>query len=388
MSSLIRKRYQWLMTNIFLVVILSILSCNQNSPVDPPQDFGSLYKVPLDEGYGWEISTLEAEGFDQKLIEELLKEVSKGTYIRTHDIVLVRNGKLVLDVEYSEANAIRPGVAWLTQEDGSHYIASATKSIVATTVGIAIEQGLFKSERDSLYNHFSEFYDSFENWSDEKASITIEDLLTMRAGYKCEDGDGDTMWSIQLDMIKYILDRPMDYQPGTGFHYCSGNTNVLGDLIGRKSGLGYEEYLYQNLFEPMGIARPRYIVHQNSGKPRLGSGIFMQPRDMAKFGQLYLQGGVWNGQQLISKDWLEQTTEPVFILGDTRYYAHHWWRKDFKLNNEIHNIPYAAGNGGQVIYSYPEFDLVIVMTGGNYDDDLMFQNQEMIEKYILPSIIE
>ena len=114
----------------------------------------------------------------------------------------------------------------------------------------------------------------------------------------------------------------------------------------------------------------------------------MQPRDMAKFGQLYLQGGVWNGQQLISKDWLEQTTEPVFILGDTRYYAHHWWRKDFKLNNEIHNIPYAAGNGGQVIYSYPEFDLVIVMTGGNYDDDLMFQNQEMIEKYILPSIIE
>lgn len=345
------------------------------------------YTVPIEEGYGWEISTLEAEGFKTEIIEKLITDVKTKKFKRIHDILLVRNNKLVLDAEFPETDVIRPGVAWLTQEDGSHYIASATKSLVATTLGIAIDKGLIGSEQDLLYDYYYQYYSSFENMSDEKSQITLDDLLTMRAGYQCEDGDGVTMWSDKPDMIKYILDRPMAYESGTGFHYCSGNTNVLGDLIGRVSGFGFDDFMYKNLFKPLGMREPKYIYHSESGKPRLGSGIFMQPRDMAKFGQLYLQEGKWNGKQIISREWITLTTTSVFVVGDGRYYAHHWWRKDFIIDGEIYNMYYAAGNGGQVIYVYPEMQLVIVMTGGNYDDDLMFQNQPMIEDYILPSLL-
>lgn len=107
---------------------------------------------------------------------------------------------------------------------------------------------------------------------------------------------------------------------------------------------------------------------------------------MAKFGQLYLQDGVWNGEQLISKEWIEETIEPVQAFSDGTYYAHHWWRQDFVINGTTHNMYYAAGNGGQVIYVYPEMELVIVMTGGNYDDNLMLQNRPLIRDYILPSL--
>jgi CubicO group peptidase (beta-lactamase class C family) len=359
------------------------------SPMEPasPTGAGYEYEAPQAEGYGWELSTLEAEGIDQARIEDLVDDIRRGRFVRIHDIVLARNGKLVFDIAFPETDVIRPGVAWLTQSDGSHYIASATKSIVATTLGIAIDQGLFESEQDRLYDHFGAYYGSFENLDDAKAEITLDDLLTMRAGYQCEDGDGVTMWWDESDMIKYILDRPMAYEPGTGFHYCSGNTNVLGDLIGRKAGLGFEAFLDRYLFEPMGIAEPMYI-HHASGKPRLGAGIFMQPRDMARLGQLYLQDGVWEGVRLVSSEWIARSTAPVFALGDGRYYAHHWWRQDFMIDGVAHNLYYAAGNGGQVIYVYPEMQLVIVMTGGNYDDDLMFQNQPIIRDYILPAVID
>lgn len=374
--------------NILCIICIVIISACKNSPVvvkDPPNKY--KYSPPINENYGWKLSNLEAEDLDVAKIEFMINDILEGKFVRIHDIVIARNGKLILDEEFSEANVIRPGVAWLTQRDGSHYIASATKSIVSATVGIAINQGLIGSEQDLLYDHFSEYYDSFENWNEQKSQIKIDNLLTMQAGYKCEDGDGVTMWSDKPDMIKYILDRPIEYEPGTSFHYCSGNTNVLGDLIGLKSGIGFQEFLYKNLFEPMGIERPMYIPHEGTGKPRLGAGIFMQPRDMAKFGQLYLQEGLWNGEQLISKEWIEKTIEPVQSLSGGIYYAHHWWRQDFNINGTTHNMYYAAGNGGQVIYVYPEMELVIVMTGGNYDDNLMFQNRPIIKEYILPAIL-
>ncbi len=374
---------------ISFLFLITLINCkdqktNPNNTESPPFEL----KTPENEGYGWELSTLEEEGFNPEPIKQLVRDIYSQKFIRIHDLIIVRNNKLVLDYEFSEKNVIRPGVAWLTQEDGSHYLASATKSIVAVALGIAIEQGLFESKDDLLYEHFSEYYDSFENWNEKKATITFDDLLTMRAGYKCRDGDGETMWSIQQDMIKYILDRPMDYEPGTGFQYCSGNTNVIGDIIGLKSGLGFEEFLFRYLLEPMGVDRPKYIHHEHSGKPNLSTGIFMQPRDMAKFGQLYLQNGEWNGVQLVPKEWLEFSTDPVYKIGDGRYYAHHWWVKDFRVNETLHKLPYAEGNGGQVIYPYKNLNLVIVMTGGNYDDYLMYQNQVMVEDYILPSLLD
>lgn len=234
---------------------ICVNSCKDSHPTDTPQPEPYTYSPPTDEGYGWELSTLEAEGFDAATIELMINDILDGKFVRIHDVVVARNGKLVLDEEFPES-VLNPGHAWLTQTDGSHYIASATKSIVATTLGITADQGLINGKDDLLYDYFSEYYDSFENWNEQKAGITLDNLLTMQAGYKCEDGDGETMWSDKADMIKYILDRPMEYESGTGFHYCSGNTNVLGDLIGRISGIGFEEYLYQNLFEPMGIARP------------------------------------------------------------------------------------------------------------------------------------
>ncbi len=255
--------------------------------------------------------------------------------------------------------------------------------MVSLLTGIAIDHGFISSVEDSIYNYFTH-YDSFSNWDPIKEKINISNFLTMRHGYDLVDGDGHfTPMNNSTDMIKYTLDAPIKHQPGTFWAYSSQCTNVMGDLLRIASGeRNFEDYLYQYLFDPLNISKPEYIYHVRSGKPMLGAGIFMKPRDMAKIGQLILDEGLWKGTRIVSKSWLDFSTRPVVDFKDGDYYGYHWWRRDFGN----HNFLLAAGNGGQVIYISKELDLIIVMTGGNYDNDLMFQNRSIIEDFILPSL--
>lgn len=346
------------------------------------------YRIPQ-EDRDWHTNNLENANLNVEMIEKMVNDIRGNKFVRIHDIAIVRHNELLFEWDFLPELVLNPhGNGWLTRKDGNHYIASATKSIVSLGVGVAINNGFIQSQDDSLYNYFRPIYDSFSSWSDRKARITVGNLLTMQSGFATTDGDGKLTPLIQSsDMIKFTLDLPVSREPGTHWAYSSQHTNVLGDFLRIVSGEpSFDDFLYKYLFQPMNIPRPEYIMHSNSQKPMLGAGLFLKPRDMLKIGQLVLNDGKWNGEELVTKEWLDLSTTAVVDFNDGDYYAYHWWKRDFQKDGVTYNFTMAAGNGGQVIYISKELDLVVAFTGGSYNDDSMHQNQEIMREYIMPAL--
>ncbi len=335
----------------------------------------------------WQVSNLTTEGFCTDKIENLVNEIRRGIHPRIHDLTIVRNGKMIFDFEFSEADLLRPGLAGLTRTDRTHYIASATKSIVSAVTGIAIDKGFIASEQVSAINYFINDYTSFENWSSLKEDVTLEDLLTMRAGYQCADGGAGSGWIDANDLVKYLWDLPMVNDPGTTFSYCSGSTAMIGEIIKKASGMSYEDFAQTHLFDPLGINLTEYHYH-NSGIPSLGHGMWLKPTDMAKIGQMFLDNGVWNGQQIVSSNWVDKSTQThQFLSGLGIHYGYYWWSRDFDVNGQDYRIYNAGGNGGQFIFVSIDLDLVVVFTAGNYDHPtLQSLPLDLMRSHILPCI--
>ncbi len=349
----------------------------------------SLYPYQAPENIeGWEssLSTLDAVGLDEKPILDMINGIRSEKYPRIHDVTIIRHGKLVFDLELSEENLLRPGLAGLTRHDRNHYIASATKSIVSAVVGVAIDNHIITSERDSLFNYFMDAYPNLKNWDDSKWDISLADLLTMRAGYECQDGGPGNGWIEAGDLVRYVLERPMINPPGTVFSYCSGSTAVLGQVVAKASGQTFEKYADENFFGPLGISSPEYHYHK-SGIPSLGHGIWMKPPDMAKIGQLFLNKGVWNGTRVLSEEWIEKSIKPRFRLSNGFDYSFYWYSGDVRQKDKIYKFYHAAGNGGQLIFFSYDVDMVVVFTAGNYDDAQQSIPTTLLKRYVVPSIL-
>ena len=341
------------------------------------------YQIPeLDDD--WQTGHIQNNGLEESLIQKGVDAIRRGDYTLIHDLVIAKNGVMVLAENFLPETTNKTGTNWLTRTDGTHYIASATKSIVSLATGIAIDQG-FINGFDAKVLDFFPHYENINNVTPEKEEVSISDFLTMRHGFDMVDGDGKiTPLNQAKDLVRFTLDLPMLAKPGSKWAYSSQCTNVMGDVIRlATNSFSFHSFLMDYLFGPLNIQVPEYILHTNSGKPMLGAGIFMDPLDMAKIGQLVLDDGVWNGTQLISKEWLDYSTAAVVDFGDGDYYAHHWWRRD----SGNYNYLLAAGNGGQVIYILKEKNLVVVMTGGHYDSNKMRQHREILDKYITPAIL-
>lgn len=158
---------------------------------------------------------------------------------------------------------------------------------------------------------------------------------------------------------------------------------MLGHIIEKSSGLPVDSFARENLFKQLEINDYSWDINDN-GIIRTDGGLKLRPRDMLKFGQLYLNDGKWNNNQVISADWVHKSTEPQISMGGQEY-AFHWWIKNFSVNNTLFKTFYALGHGEQAIILVPEHKLVLVMTAGNY-----FQTEhrpfEILKDYILPSI--
>ncbi|KAA3665551.1 MAG: class C beta-lactamase-related serine hydrolase [Chloroflexi bacterium] len=174
--------------------------------------------------------------------------------------------------------------------------------------------------------------------------------------------------------MKYILDRKMVAAPGTSFTYNSGATMLLGGILEKATGQSVEDYTAVTLFKPLKITKWQWDrtpkKHSNTGW-----GLHLRPLDMLKFGQLYLQQGNWQGKQIISQEWVTQSTQPSVYM-DNYNYAYQWWR--FTDNNPIvsdlaqNDIYYAWGYGGNFIFIVPHLDLIVVTTAENFDNSAQF----------------
>jgi CubicO group peptidase (beta-lactamase class C family) len=207
------------------------------------------------------------------------------------------------------------------------------------------------------------------------------------------DNDVIGIWFSDKDPISYILEKPLDYEPGTHFNYSGGDIITLGEILRYSTGMDIEEFSEKYLFKPLGISSFNWWNRFDNGVIECAGCLELTPRDMAKIGVTFLNNGIWDGKQIISEYWIEKSTNTfkgntgIKVPGEDAGrvgYSYTWWTKEFSISGERINGFWALGWGGQKIIIFPEIEMVVVFTGANYTSEI--NNFRILEKYIFPTI--
>jgi CubicO group peptidase (beta-lactamase class C family) len=274
-----------------------------------------------------------------------------------HSVQLVRKDRLVLDAYfYPYHGGLR------------HDVASVTKSITSTLIGLAIDKGHLPNVQQPLLSSFPQRRAA--RIDPRKAKITLEHLLTMQAGWDCGVGFGPKEERLMemrrsADWIQFMLDLPMVAEPGTQWVYCSGNCHVLSALLTQVTGTNALAFARRELFEPLGIRDVAWPADPRGHNYGWGD-LQLHPRDMAKIGQLFLQRGRWGDQQIVSEEWIRNATRAHAKQTENKdQYGYFWWIPGPKYPGVFE----AIGRGGQRITVWPAKELVLVYTGGGFNND-------------------
>jgi CubicO group peptidase (beta-lactamase class C family) len=348
------------------------------------------YAAPLAGTDEWDVGHVRDLNVNQMLLTQMMDAIYSQSFRNISSVLIVRNNTLIMD-ELLRTNLDTYDLSVGNSDLRVHTLQSVSKSFVSALVGIAIDQGVIQDVQSPFYQFFSE-YPSFENWDDRKGAMSLQDVLTMRHGLEYDEWSGDSLnfiYNNYQDNVKGLLDLPMATNPGTTFAYSTMASVALGAAVENASGIQLEEFARLNLFEPLGIESQ--IWWQTSGqRAHTGGGLFLNGRDMLKFGQLFLNGGSWNGEQIISSSWItESTSRSVDLnLSFSDGYGYQWWHESFNIEGRDPIDSYfAAGNGGQFIFIVPSKNAVVVLTGDNINDaDLTYQPMVLMRDYILPAL--
>jgi CubicO group peptidase (beta-lactamase class C family) len=327
------------------------------------------YRPPTAEGDGWKVGTLEEVGMVAEPIVEFVRMLNThATSVRDldlHGLLVARHGKLVLEEYFHGFHRMKP-----------HDTRSASKSVAATIVGAAIQKGTKLDVSTRVYDLIYQGQLP-EGIDPRKKEMTVEHLLTMSSGYNCNDWDPPRPGSEDFvtdeqpdrDYYRYTLQLPMEARPGQLSTYCSINPNLLGAVLRSATQQPVNELFQDLVAEPLQIER-YYINVQPTGEPYLGGGMYFLPRDFMKFAQLMLDGGVWNGKRILSKEFVLRASSPLVTLkgqSDGMRYGYLWWTREYPYKGKTVHAYFASGNGGQIAMAIPELDLVIATHGGNYN---------------------
>lgn len=263
-------------------------------------------------------------------------------------------------------------------------IKSASKSVIATLVGIAIERGLIKGVDDQLVRFFPELR---RDPDPRKQQITIADLLTMRTGLASTSGGNYGSWVSSRNWVRYALDRPMVSDPGTSMEYSTGTSHLLSAILTKVSGTSTRLFAQRTLMQPLGITLAPW-QRDPQGIYMGGNEMQMTPRQMVAFGELYRNGGRVNGTQVVPARWVDTSCEPrtVSRWNPDQRYGYGWWIRDFDGQQAC----FAWGYGGQYILVFRDLDLVVVTTSSPTDSEERrgYRRElfELIERDVLPPV--
>jgi CubicO group peptidase (beta-lactamase class C family) len=378
MGFLYRHKYKAL---IWIIICLFISCAPRANRWGLPQ-YEYSYQIPQQTDDGWEIATLEAEAVDPEKINELMRSILNKRFKNIHSVVLVKNGKLVLD-EYFYGYDL----------DTKHELHSVSKSITSILVGIAIDQDMIPGVDEKVYEFFPEYKGS--RWIDQKYDIAVEHVLTMSAGidwdeqsHRLTDRRNDIVAALYSDdWLQYVLDKKQIETPGKRFNYSGGLNLLLGGIIKNSSDLYADIFAEKYLFGPLGISDYRWGRHPD-GTINTQGGLRLRPRDMAKIGYLFLKKGKWQGRQIVSRNWVSKSTGehiPAYLgLG----YGYQWYLGQAAVNRKVFETFFAWGRGGQCIFVIPELDLVAVFTSRPYDNSygVLFP-LGIVPNYIIPAVL-
>lgn len=243
-------------------------------------------------------------------------------------------------------------------------IKSASKSIISLLAGIALQQGYIDSVNQPIHTYFEDYFQA--NPDPVKENITIKDLLTMRAGLETTSMHNYGRWVTSDNWVHYALDQPMkEEQGGDKMVYSTGTSHLLSVIISRAGGMSTKAFAEKYLFEPMDIEAGGWD-RDPQGYYMGGNNMALKPRDMLKIGQMILDGGTWNGQQIVSGEWLRDSFQTYTRSNYNPYdYGYMWWSKPVGSYQTF----FAWGHGGQYIFMIPELDSVVVITSTLYNTD-------------------
>ena len=355
-------------TLIYLLLIISSVTCSK-SPTEPDSNFT-----------GWEVVPPQSQSMNPVILDALTDKIESGQMGLISSLLIVRNKKIVYEEYFRDMTDVT-----------LHNIYSVTKSFTSAMIGIALREGKINSIADKIYGLFPE-YDTFQNMTPYKDSITIEHLLQMRAGYRWDEisipygmpENSFTQMYASDDVVKFVLDRPLSDIPGSTFVYNTGASMLLGGIIRNSYEYDVQEFANRVLFVPLGITRHQWVQIHNGFIPT-GTGLKLTPRDMAKFGLLYLQNGIWNGDTLVPTEWIQQSHQPYSRFTSGNGYGYHWWLRELHIKGSTYLVPEAMGYGNQYIFVIHPLNMVVVSTAENYENFTGFI-EEILNNYIIPSV--
>ena len=389
------RKFSPILAVYLALVAIGLSACGGGS--DAPPDVSPVpqyvYSIPDAIGDGWEVASVADEGLDEELVTTMVRRILTGVNQGIDSVAIARNGKLVLSVQVRDS--VGQFDDWIDNTDPErHVLHSTSKSFTSALIGIAIDQGAIASVDVPFYDLFN--YGAYDNWDSRKAAMTLEDVLTMRLGIEWDE------WSLpythrmndlvflennNVDWSKALLDLRMTSDPGTVYAYNTAATIALGQALENATGIPMEDFANQYLFFPMQITTAGWWKSP-TGLPVGGSGLFLKTRDMLKFGQLYIDEGAWQGQQLISPAWVAASVARHVDISEwaslSEAYGYQWWLDDLAYGASTTPAYITSGYGGQYIFALPELDIVVAFTGQNYENgERIAELYTLVERFVL-----
>jgi CubicO group peptidase (beta-lactamase class C family) len=322
---------------------------------------------------------LSAQPFDQ-----LSAAIESGQFGNLNAVLISQDGEIIYEDYFRGSDA-----------DDIHQVQSITKSVGSALIGIAHRQGKIRLDQNLAF-FFGGDYPMSGGAYQSKSAITVEQVLQQRHGIEWDESGYDYRHALNPvnrmimsnDWYQFVLTRPMDAEPGQKFNYSSGASTLMSRMIRVATGHGPAEFAMQELFTPLGITRVHWELYSEEGLGHgrtdwpppdqdvsLGFGLWLRARDLVKIGELYLNGGVYNGRRILDQSWIDASWIKYSNSANSEFFpapgwghGYQWWVARIEdARSRSWDVFFASGWGSQVIFIIPELDLVMVTAGNNQD---------------------
>lgn len=315
--------------------------------------------------FEWKHDTAENHNMNNEKLENFYKEIGNHTDI--YGALVIKDDNIIGEY-YKEGY----------NQDSIFTLQSCSKSVTSSLIGIAIDKSYIRDVNVPISEYFPEI---LESNNQNLKEITIWHLLTHTSGLNMNDTNNWNEWRISENRVDYILSRGSKSKPGTRFDYSTGNSHLLSVILQKATGMTAYDFGKKYLFEPLGMESVKCGLDPQ-GYSDGGNGFSMNVYDMAKFGRLFLNKGEWEGKQIISQNWIEESTKVQFDRkAGSANYGYQWWVRTF--GSQKYDAYFAQGHWGQFIFVIPEINLMVVFTSHHEGSTNMYWNfvNEVVSAY-------
>jgi CubicO group peptidase (beta-lactamase class C family) len=401
---LTKKNVWTIVAGVILFPIVILFASGRRALAEPTETADAAVSWPTK---GWVKGTPASVGLDETVLRSFDADLASGKYMLVDSFQVFRCGEEVYSRKYAhdygkiygkQAKTKGPLNARLTGRynyfdpdwhpyyhgTDMHTMQSVSKTVTSVIFGVAMLRGDFKAGVDTPVLKYFDVA-KVKNVDERKRRMKLRDVLTMTTGlnwmedvpYDDPRSDSSLMEATD-DWVQFVIDKPMAEEPGKVFNYSSGATELLAYIFQKETGQDIDAYGEKYLFAPLGMKH--HWKRSYSGVVDTEGGLYLNGEDLAKIGYLYLHDGMWDGKQIVSKEWVKESLAPHIDAHEDFQYGYKWWL--WQLNGKF--VWMARGFGGQELMVFPDEKLVVVLTGWEILKDEA-ATKDLIER-LLPAV--